>query len=214
VPLNSIVVGVGGQGILTLTRVLASSAVARGVKALVSETHGMSQRGGSVIVHLRIGDDVYAPLIPEGDGHLLIGLELVEAVRYSYFVRDDSVIIVNRRVIPPSLPDAEVPTEDELLKYLRELAGDNLVVLDASAEAQKLGNPVGANMYVLGYVAGLLSRAGVVSIDSCRREVGKIGKGRVREANIKIFEKGLSEGIRCERILKSICKASGVCRDS
>ncbi len=212
-PLNSIVVGVGGQGILTLSRILASGAIARGVKALVSETHGMSQRGGSVIVHLRIGDDVYAPLIPEGEGHLLIGLELVEAVRYSNMLGYESVIVVNKKVLPPPLPDVEVPSEGELISYLKKLGG-HLVILNASAEAERLGNPVGANMFILGYLAGVLGKAGLVDTNYCRREVERIRRGKLREANLRIFDSGLRKGIKDDRTLEAICKASGSCRKS
>ncbi|MCX8172289.1 MAG: 2-oxoacid:acceptor oxidoreductase family protein, partial [Archaeoglobaceae archaeon] len=101
--LNILVVGVGGQGALTTAHLIAHSAMRAGLNVLVAETHGMAQRGGSVEVHVRIGE-VSSPLIPELGADVVLALEPSEALRYAKYIKSDTKIILNsRKIIPPSV---------------------------------------------------------------------------------------------------------------
>lgn len=190
--LNIVVVGVGGQGILTLSKILGACAVEAGVKALVAETHGMSQRGGSVIVHVRVGNDVYAPTIPLREAHVMVALEMLEGARYLSYVNPEfSLSIVNDKVLRPSIPGAKVPEKETMLKAIKSHSA-LAVVVNASEEAIKLGNPAGANMFMLGFLAGLLEFMGLPIQDYCTNRIphpsADLGK-----ANAAIFRRGLME---------------------
>ncbi|WP_243670275.1 2-oxoacid:acceptor oxidoreductase family protein [Vulcanisaeta sp. JCM 16161] len=96
--LNIYLAGVGGQGLVTFATVLGDAAIRAGYKALVAETHGLSQRGGSIDVHVRIGD-VDAPLIPRGGADVIVAFEILEAFRAIGYANENTVFIVNRRLI-------------------------------------------------------------------------------------------------------------------
>ncbi|HIE36662.1 TPA: indolepyruvate oxidoreductase, partial [Candidatus Geothermarchaeota archaeon] len=100
---NILFAGVGGQGIITLGRLIGSALTNSGFNVLMAETHGLSQRGGSVTVHMRVGD-VNSPLVPLGGADLLVGLELIEAVRNLGYLSRDGVKIVNDYIMRPSIP--------------------------------------------------------------------------------------------------------------
>ncbi|MEB3774044.1 MAG: 2-oxoacid:acceptor oxidoreductase family protein [Desulfurococcales archaeon] len=150
---NIVLAGVGGQGIITSARILADAVLASGGNVLVAETHGLSQRGGSVVVHVRVGD-VEAPLIPPGMGDLLIGLEAIEAARYVNLLKPGSPITVNAEVQPPPLPKITVPSLDKIIKALGE-AGYTVYSIPATTEASKLGDARSMNTLLLGYASGL-----------------------------------------------------------
>ena len=187
--LNIIVSGVGGQGVLSLAQLLGRTAVSSNINVLIAETHGLSQRGGSVIVHVRLGNDVVAPLIPEGEGHILVALELIEAARYSPMLAKDSVAIVNDKIIRPSLPNAKMPPKEELIETLRKNAG-KLYTLPASEIAAKGGNPIGANVVVFGFLMYALDKAGILSKDSAIKQTKFLGGARLGEVNEKLFMEG------------------------
>ena len=145
--LNIVVVGVGGQGILTLSSIIAEACVREGVNVLVAETHGLSQRGGSVIVHVRIGD-VEAPLVPLGEADLMLSMELIEAARYANYLKPNAYIVANDYIVPPtprtSYPDRETITKTLSSRYKLDL-------VPATKKALELGDPRTANMILLGY---------------------------------------------------------------
>jgi len=150
---NIIVAGIGGQGVITTSKIIAEAALYNGNNVLVAETHGLSQRGGSVIVHVRIGD-VDAPLIPPGMTDLLIGLEAIEAARYAHYLKPGSPLALNLYLQPPSLPRIKIPSIDAIIGGLRR-AGLNVYVVNATGEAVKLGDPRSMNTLLLGYAHGL-----------------------------------------------------------
>ncbi len=187
--LNIVVTGVGGQGILSLAQLIGRTAVSSGINVLIAETHGMSQRGGSVIVHVRIGNDVMAPLIPEGEGHILLSLELVEAVRYSHLLASESTAMVNDKLIRPSIPNVKVPEKGKLLETLRKNIND-LYIIPASEIAAKGGNPIGANVVLFGFLMYALDKAGILKKDEALNEVSSLGGRRLGEVNAKLFNMG------------------------
>lgn len=187
--LNILISGVGGQGLLTLARILGQATLNEGHRVYIAETHGMSQRGGSVVVFMRVGNDVMAPLPPEDDINLHISMELIEAARYSAMHNGNTVAIVNNKVIRPSVPGVKTPSAEELVNIVRE-STRNLYMIDASDISMSLGSTVGANVVMLGFTTYLLERSSIIRKESAVNEVLKLG---ARELNMKLFETGYLE---------------------
>ncbi len=194
---NIVVVGVGGQGLLTLSRILAEAAMARGLDALAAETHGLSQRGGTVIVHVRIGDEVHAPLIPLGGADYILSTELSETVRYLSYANRSTKVITNTKVILPALPGLVKPIEPrEVLEWLRSKVGKgNLYTIEASDIAAELGAPQSTNMVMLGAATPFLKD--VLGLGYLEKRVARVGRGKIRELNLEAFRRGIS--YVCER---------------
>jgi len=155
--LNILVVGVGGQGALTTAHLIARAAMKAGMKALVAETHGMAQRGGSVEVHVRIGD-VMSPLIPDCGADVVLALEPSEALRYSRYLNENSTILLNsRKIVPPSVTVgiARYPTMEEIIESLRRIT-DRIHVVNASEIAEKAGDIVATNVVIVGMMLSIL----------------------------------------------------------
>lgn len=96
---NILIAGVGGQGVLLTSKIIAEAALLQGLDVKQSEVHGMAQRGGSVLSQVRIGDKVFSPIVAEGDADLLIGFEPLETARYLHFLRDGGIVVYNTRSI-------------------------------------------------------------------------------------------------------------------
>ncbi len=96
---NILISGVGGQGVLLTSKVIAEAALLAGLDVKQSEVHGMAQRGGSVLSQVRIGDKVFSPIVSDGEADLLIGFEPLETARYLHFLRDDAAVVYNTRAI-------------------------------------------------------------------------------------------------------------------
>ncbi len=190
-PVNVVLAGVGGQGIITMASVLADAAIREGHNALVAETHGLSQRGGTVIVHVRLGD-AEAPLIPRGGGDLMLALDAIEAVRYAGYLRRGAPVVVDKRVTPPPLPNIRVPSLGELLDALSR-ASVRLYPVAAVETAVLMGNPRAANMYMLGYGLAVHGYGGLVTLKALEEAV----RERVRdpESNIRVLRRGYEDGL-------------------
>ncbi|MBQ8406668.1 MAG: indolepyruvate oxidoreductase subunit beta, partial [Clostridia bacterium] len=98
---NILIAGVGGQGTILASRVLGKYALIKGLDCKMSEIHGMSQRGGSVATHVRIGEKVYSPVVAEGDADLILAFEKLEAARVKHFLKQDGLLVVNDEKILP-----------------------------------------------------------------------------------------------------------------
>ena len=149
---NIIIVGVGGQGILLTSKILGYLALDMGEGVKVSEVHGMSQRGGSVITHVRIGRDVHSPLVDPGEADFVLSFEKLEALRAAYFLRREGVLISNTQEILPMpviMGNAAYPGENP--------AGGKTVLLDALALAEAAGSGRAVNIVLLGVLARFLS---------------------------------------------------------
>ena len=147
------IVGVGGQGSLLASKLLGRLLVDEGYDVKVSEVHGMSQRGGSVVTYVRYGDKVYSPIITEGEADIIISFEKLEAARYARFLKADGTIVVNTQEIDPMpviIGAAEYPTD-----VLSELTAKGLKVeaLDALSLAVKAGSPKAVNIVLMGKAA-------------------------------------------------------------
>ena len=149
---NDIVLcGVGGQGTILASRLLAAAAMDRGFPVKTAETIGMAQRGGSVLSHVRIGDEGTSPLVGSGCADLLIAFEPAEAVRQLGYLREGATVVVSDRPIVPVSATVGGPAYelDEIMGYLRDSVG-NLVIVDAGAAARDLGSQKCLNVVLLG----------------------------------------------------------------
>ena len=156
---NVLFSGVGGQGILTSGRLLGLAALRAGLDVKMSEVHGMSQRGGNVDAHVRIGEVVPSPLIPRGGAHFLVSFEKLEALRYMDFLRPDGVVLVSDLEIHPlasNLKDAAYVKEIDAVLAQK---APRLLTLNAIEEARTLGDVRMVNVLLLGALSTFLDLA-------------------------------------------------------
>jgi len=164
-PFNVVVTGVGGQGNVLASLLIGAVLVDQGYKVTIGETYGASQRGGSVMSHLRISADrQYGPLMPPHAADLVIALEPAEAARIlGQFGNPDTVTVVNSRPVYPVdviSGDIPYPDPDKLVATIRSLSRESYF-LPATEKALELGNPILSNIVLIGYAAG----AGLLPID-------------------------------------------------
>ena len=149
---NIMIVGVGGQGTLLTSRILGKLATGAGYDVKLSEVHGMAQRGGSVVTFVRYGEKVSEPIVEEGQADVLIAFERLEALRYLHFLKKDGVVIVNDwRIDPITVVTGVASYPENVLDTLKEMPRS--IVVEATAEAKKLGAPKAFNIIVLGAAA-------------------------------------------------------------
>jgi len=187
--LNILIVGVGGQGALTTAAILARAALKSKINVLTAETHGMAQRGGSVEVHVRMGD-VFSPLIPLCDADVMIALEPSEALRYSNYLNEDSKIILNSRaIIPPSVTTgrAEYPDLDIIIGELKKITNDVRVV-DASSVAEEIGAIQATNVVVIGMLAKLVELP--FKYETLEESLKEVLPEKLHEINLKALKAG------------------------
>lgn len=149
--LNCLIAGVGGQGTVLASRLLAQAALNQGLTVLTAETIGMAQRGGSVVSHVRIGDGVCSPLISQQTADLIIGFEPAEAVRCLHYLKPGGTVLVNTRAIRPvtaSLSSLPYDSQD-MLAYLR-LKVSRLIELDGDELTRGCGTAKVLNVALLG----------------------------------------------------------------
>ncbi len=150
---NVMIVGVGGQGSLLASKLLGRLLIDEGYDVKVSEVHGMSQRGGSVVTYVRFGEKVYSPIITEGEADYIISFEKLEAARYAKYLSRDGLIVVNTQQIDPMpviIGSAEYP--DGVLEELTA-KGVKVSALDALTLAEEAGSPKAVNIVLMGKVA-------------------------------------------------------------
>ena len=138
--------GVGGQGILSIATAIGAAALKNGLNVKQAETHGMSQRGGAVVSHMRISDKpIYSDLIPEGEADLILSVEPMEALRYLPFLSEKGYVVTNTT---PFLNIPNYPKTETLLNELQ--AQERVVAIDADKIAAELGSKLASNMVILG----------------------------------------------------------------
>jgi indolepyruvate ferredoxin oxidoreductase, beta subunit len=153
---NVLFSGVGGQGIILASKILTQCAFISGYKVKESELHGMAQRGGSVISHVRFGDEVYSPLIRKGQADFLIALEELEGLRYADYLKPAGHVILNQKKVIPSALNPEVAPYPEDVKSQLEALGFRVDAVNAFEIAGSLGNPKLDNIIVMGMLSPLL----------------------------------------------------------
>ena len=156
---NVLLVGVGGQGILLASEILSEAAMLAGFDVKKSEIHGMSQRGGSVVSHVRYGREVFSPIVPEGEGDILFGFELMETCRSLPLIKRGGTVVANDlRISPPSVLMGQETYPAGLVERIRGLFPDFLLV-DGQEIARDAGNVRAANTVLLGAVSRRLEIA-------------------------------------------------------
>ena len=147
---NVMIVGVGGQGSLLASKLLGRLLLTRGYDIKVSEVHGMSQRGGSVVTYVRFGDKVYSPVIDKGQADFIVSFELLEASRWTEYLKPGGKLITNTQQINPMpviIGAAEYPAD--LVKKMQD-AGIDLDAIDALTLAEQAGSSKAVNLVLMG----------------------------------------------------------------
>lgn len=185
-----VIAGVGGQGTLLATRLIAETAIRMGLQVRIGETYGMAQRGGPVMGHIQIGE-AYSPQIRPGEADALLGFEIAEATRRGVtYLKEGGLAIVNSKKLPPVEVISGMrryPEEGELLKLLKKVTG-KVSVLDATKLAEKAGDPIATNIVML----GALAASGILpfSEDDIIATMKESIPARFLELNTKAFRLG------------------------
>ncbi|NLG66633.1 MAG: indolepyruvate oxidoreductase subunit beta [Actinobacteria bacterium] len=183
---NIIITGVGGQGVIMASYVLSQAAMTDGFDVKQSEVHGMSQRGGSVLSHLRFGEKVWAPLVSQGSADLLLSFEALEALRYTSWLRPGGKLVYNTLRVNPSTVSAGLAEYPSDIHDQIRRSWDIVVGVDANALAVEAGNAKAANMVMLGAVSGSLP----FKDDTWEKIISSVVPPKTVEANMKAFRLG------------------------
>lgn len=188
--INCILAGVGGQGTVLASKLIAQSAMNKGMKVRTAETIGMAQRGGCVLSHVRIGDEeIYSPLIPLKAADVVIGFEPAEAVRSLSYLKEAGVVIVSRKAIKPvtdSLSDTDYDG-DEMLKYLGSHV-KRLIIVDSEAIFAECGTAKVLNIALIGtaLTAGVLG----ISMEDMEKTIRQKLAPKFIDMNLKALRAG------------------------
>ena len=152
---------------------------------LSAETIGMAQRGGSVVSHVRIGEDVYSPLVPQGQADVLIAFEAAEAVRNIAFLKKGGSVIVNKKVVQPVTASLSGKTfdENEMISYLEKATG-NVIAVDTDQGCKDLGSSKVVNMVLL----GAASKSGLISKEELKAALKLLVKPEFYDLNVKAVD--------------------------
>ena len=183
---NILFSGVGGQGILLASELTAYAQLEAGFDVKKSEVHGMAQRGGSVVAHLRYGEKVYSPLIEPGTADIQVAFEELEAARYLPYLHKDSAVVVNtQRILPPAVATGKATYPENILDELRD-RGINVVPVDAFGVAKEIGELRTANVVMVGAMSNFLAVGPQIFLDVIDQRV----KEQFRDVNKKAFTAG------------------------
>ncbi|RDE11297.1 MAG: indolepyruvate ferredoxin oxidoreductase subunit beta [Candidatus Thorarchaeota archaeon] len=195
--------GVGGQGLMLLSAILGKAAVDSGLEVMTGEQHGLSQRHGSIYVHFRVGKPI-SPLIPYGKADLVIAMEATEALRYVEYLRDDGVVIMSKRIMPPPSETGAVAldkekkrkyvTVDQIVERLNAVT-HKIVALDSLELATKAGNPLTENSVLVG--AACACPDFPIPTEAVRKALLSLVPRKTVEANSAAFDLGRQAGGTC-----------------
>ncbi|WP_308754483.1 indolepyruvate oxidoreductase subunit beta [uncultured Anaerotruncus sp.] len=164
------IVGVGGQGSLLASKLLGNVLLSRGFDVKVSEVHGMSQRGGSVVTYVRYGGKVYSPIVSEGEADAIVSFERLEAARWLPYLKEGGRLIVNdQRIDPMPVITGAAGYPDGILEKLAA-TGANLLAIDALSLAEQAGSAKAVNVVLMGVLSTLLDipeEAWQASLEAC-----------------------------------------------
>ena len=183
---NVFISGVGGQGILLASEILSDVALAHGLDVKKSEVHGMAQRGGSVVSHVRFGEKVYSPVIAEREADLLVSFEKMEALRWIHYIAPDGTVVVNDQEIVPSGMERYPEDIDEGLSK----RAPNAHIIDALALANEAGNARAVNTVMLGAFSNYLEFAE----EDWKKAIEARVPPKTVEINLKAFALGREAG--------------------
>jgi indolepyruvate ferredoxin oxidoreductase beta subunit len=182
-------VGVGGQGNLLASRLLGEAALSQGIPAVVSEIHGMAQRGGIVESAVLVGN-VTSPIVSQGEADVLIGFEPVETTRHLHKCHRETLVITNTQPLPPftvAIGQGSYPAVDELLDLIQSKV-EHVIALNGNELAEEAGNRLSLNMVMLGALIG--ANAVPITADTMKATISESTKKAFLESNIKAFDLG------------------------
>ena len=180
-----LLVGVGGQGAILVSKVLTQGLIEAGYDVKMSEVHGMSQRGGSVSTQVRFGDKVYSPIIGRGEADIMVSFEKMEAVRYAEFLKPDATVIVNDyEIVPMTVATGEMEYPQGLLEELK--ANYKTLAINAGQIAIEQGNARSMNIVLFGAMVKALKMDNI----DWEGVLRKVLKPSILEVNLKAFRAG------------------------
>jgi len=180
---NTVILGTGGQGLITVLQIIAEAALSEGYDIKSSELHGLSQRGGSVEVHIRFGKKIYSPLIPQGKADLILSFETQEALRGVYFANKNTSFLVNKFIVP--IPLEKSLSEGEIIKIIKKISKNVVLVPAADICREKLGTDVVSGIYLLSLA--VFKNLIPIKPASILKAIKKIIPEKYLELNVKTF---------------------------
>jgi len=186
---NMLIVGTGGQGQITLLQVLAEAALIENLDFKSSELHGLSQRGGSVEVHIRFGKQIYSPMVSAGKADLILGLEMQESLMAANFAGLKTNFLVNKYIVP--IPLQKNLSEKELLNQLKRIGKDVFLVPATEICQKELGTNVVAGIYLISLAA--FKKLIPLKPDSILKAMKKIIPEKYLELNLKALNLALNQ---------------------
>jgi len=185
---NIFLSGVGGQGTILASNILAEVFLKAGYDVKKAEVHGMAQRGGDVTTHFRFGKKVYSPLIKYGDVDFLLSFELLEALRYINWMKPDGKIIINRQeILPPAVSLGTAKYPDDVEKTFKKYFKENVHVIDGQEMARKLGNTQAANVVLVGAFSNFFPE---IKEEQFIDAIKTLLAPKLHELNVKAFHEG------------------------
>lgn len=182
---NIMIVGVGGQGTLLASRILGGAAINMGYDVKVSEVHGMSQRGGSVVTYVKYGEKVYSPIIDKGEADIILAFELLEAYRaLPYLKKGGTMIVNNQKMNPMPVITGAMEYPENILEELESKV--NVISLDALSLANEAGNQKAVNVVLM----GVMAKNSEIPYDTFIETVKSTVPEKFLEINLKAFSKG------------------------
>ena len=180
------IVGVGGQGTLLASRIIGSALITQGYDVKVSEVHGMSQRGGSVVTYVKYGDKVASPVIDRGEADYILAFERLEAARWlSYLKKGGKLLVNDQRITPMPVITGAAAYPEDILDKIRA-AGADMTAIDALALAIEAGNPKSVNVVLVGLLSSIMDVPDTVWESALEANV----KPQFMEINKKAFRLG------------------------
>ena len=183
--MNIMIVGVGGQGTLLASRILGNIVIEEGYDVKVSEVHGMSQRGGSVVTYVKFGDKVYSPIIDKGEADIILAFEMLEAYRALPYLKKDGKIIVNNQMMNP------MPVITGAMEYPKDIKEKleskvNLEVVEALKLANEAGNIKTVNVVLI----GVLAKSTNIKYEKWVEVLKNTVPAKLLDVNLKAFDLG------------------------
>ncbi len=188
--MNILLVGVGGQGTILASKVLTEVAMDSGLEVKMSEIHGMAQRGGSVVTQIKIGKEIFSPLIEKGEADIIVAFEQLEALRWLEYLKPQGAMVINTQIIEPVpviMGKAQYP--QEIVEKIKDKV-ERVIAIDALKCAVECGNPKVSNVVMIGVLAKKMDFPQEVWLKSLEKKV----PAAYLETNLKAFAKGYEQG--------------------
>jgi indolepyruvate ferredoxin oxidoreductase, beta subunit len=185
---NIFLSGVGGQGTILASNILAEVFINAGYDVKKAEVHGMAQRGGDVTTHFRFGEKVYSPLIKYGDVDFLMSFEMLEAARYINWVKPEGKIIINRQeILPPAVSLGQMAYPKDIEKSFKKYFKDSVWIINGQEIARELGNLQAANVVLVGAFSTFFPE---IKEEQWIEAIKTLLAPKLHELNVKAFYSG------------------------